>query len=499
MSRRWWSLVAVSLATFMTYLDNNVTNVAIPTIERSLHLSLAGLEWVVSSYILVFAGLLLAGGRLADLFGRRRLFLIGLAVFTLASLAAGLAGSGSVLIGARVVQGLGAALVVPSTLAIIMATFKDVRERTTAIGVWTAIGAMALAFGPLIGGFISQHLHWGWIFFINVPVGIAAFLIAVASVGESRDPAVVRRLDVPGLISSSVALFALTYALIEGHDMGWTSALILGSFALAALAGAVFALIESRTAHPMVEMRLFRSRVFAGGTVTMMLWAFGIFGIYFFTSIYLQSILGFSPTKAGLAFVPMALCMALFAGLAGPVSRVLRPGQTVAIGMAVMAVGLYMFSRLGAGATFASLLPGFLVFGAGAGMMNVPLTNAVLHSMPAERSGVASALLNASREVAGLLGITIIGAVLRSRQGSALQHGARPAAAYLDGYHAGLMVTVVLIAAGAVVSYLALRLIPRQVAAGGSAPAESAEPSGSAGPEVGAPAESETAPEPALR
>jgi EmrB/QacA subfamily drug resistance transporter len=491
MSRRWWSLVAVSLATFMTYLDNNVTNVAIPTIERSLHLSLAGLEWVVSSYILVFAGLLLAGGRLADLYGRRRLFLVGLAIFTLASLGAGLAGSGAVLIGARLVQGLGAAMVVPTTLAIIMATFKDVRERTTAIGAWTAIGAMALAFGPLIGGFISQHLHWGWIFFINVPVGIAAFVIAVLSIQESRDPSVVRHLDVPGLISSAIALFALTYGLIEGHDKGWTSALILGAFALAAVAGTAFAVIESRTAHPMVEMRLFRSRVFAGGTITMMLWAFGIFGIYFFTSIYLQTILGFSPTKAGLAFVPMALCMALFAGLAGPVSRVLRPGQTVAIGMAVMAVGLYVFSRLGAGATFTSLLPGFLIFGAGAGMMNVPLTNAVLHSMPAERSGVASALLNASREVAGLLGITIIGAVLRSRQGTALQHGAHPAAAYLDGYHAGLIVTVALIAAGAVVSYLALRRIPRQQPAGGPVPATAAELSGSAEPEL--------AREPALR
>jgi EmrB/QacA subfamily drug resistance transporter len=484
MSRRWWSLVAVSLATFMTYLDNNVTNVAIPTIQRSLHLSLAGLEWVVSSYILVFAGLLLAGGRLADVYGRRRLFLAGLSIFTLASLGAGLAGSGAVLIGARLVQGLGAALVVPTTLAIIMATFRDVRERTTAIGAWTAIGAMALAFGPLIGGFICQHLHWGWIFFINVPIGVVTFAIAAIAIQESRDPSVVRHLDVPGLITSAIALFSLTYALIEGHDKGWTSALILGSFVLAAAAGAVFAVIESRTAHPMVQMQLFRSRVFAGGTVTMMLWAFGIFGIYFFTSIYLQAILGFSPTKAGLAFVPMALCMALFAGLAGPVSRVLRPNQTVAIGMTVMATGLYLFSRLGGGATFASLMPGFLIFGAGAGLMNVPLTNAVLHAMPPQRSGVASALLNASREVAGLLGITIIGAVLRSRQGAALQGGAHPAVAYLDGYHSGLIVTVALIAAGAVVSYLALRRLPRQPATAGVAPATAAELSGSAEPEL---------------
>ena len=223
MPRRWWTLVAVSLATFMTYLDNNVINVAIPTIQRSLHLSIAGLEWVVSSYILVFAGLLLAGGGVADLYGRRRLFLIGLSVFTLASLAAGLAGSGGVLIGARLLQGLGAAILVPTTLAVIVATFDDAAERTRAIGAWAAISALALACGPLIGGFISQHLHWGWIFFINVPIGVVTFVVAVLAMGESRTPAAVRRLDLPGLVASAVALFSLTYALIEGHDKGWTS------------------------------------------------------------------------------------------------------------------------------------------------------------------------------------------------------------------------------------------------------------------------------------
>jgi EmrB/QacA subfamily drug resistance transporter len=457
MSRRWWSLVAVSLATFMTYLDNNVTNVAIPTIQRSLHLSLSGLEWVVSSYILVFAGLLLAGGRLADLFGRRRLFLIGLSVFTLGSLWAGLSGSGAELIAARVVQGLGAALVVPTTLMIIMATFTAARERTTAIGIWTAIGAMALAFGPLIGGFISQHFHWGWIFFINVPVGIVTFAIALAATSESRDLSVVRRLDVPGLITSTVALFSLTYALIDGGDKGWTSPLILGAFALAAVAAVLFGVIESRTAHPMVDMRLFRSRVYAGGTVTMMLWAFGVFGIYFFTSIYLQTILGFSPTKAGLAFVPMAIALAVFASLAPLVAPRIGAHWTVSLGMAVMAAGLYLVARLGGGATFAGLMPGFVLFGAGAGLMNVPLTNSVLDSMPSEQSGIASALLNASREVAGLLGITVIGAVLRSRQGAASRHGASAPAAFLDGYHDGLLVTVGLLVFGAIVGYLALR------------------------------------------
>jgi EmrB/QacA subfamily drug resistance transporter len=457
MHRRWWILVAVSLATFMTYLDNNIVNVAIPTIQRDLHLSTAGLEWVVSSYILMFASLLLFGGRMADLFGRRRLFVIGLSVFTVSSLAAGLAGTGAELIAARVVQGLGAALLVPTTLAIIMATFTDAKERTRAIGTWAAIGALALALGPLLGGLISQHVHWGWIFFINVPIGLITLAIAIPVMQESRDGAAVRRLDVPGLVSSAVALFALTYALIEGPYKGWTTGLIAASFAVAVVAAAAFLWIEARVRYPMVDVRLFRSRVFGGGTVVMMLWAFGIFGIYFFTSIYLQTMLGFSPTKAGLAFVPMAVVLAISATVAPQVVPRLGAHRTVGLGMAVMAVGLYLIARLGGGATLASLQPGFLLFGAGAGMMNVPLTNAVLHSMPTERSGIASAVFNASRELAGLLGITVIGAVLSSRERNALAHGATTRHAYLDGYHVGLLVTVTLLAVGAVVGYVVLR------------------------------------------
>ncbi|HEY1917218.1 MAG TPA: MFS transporter, partial [Streptosporangiaceae bacterium] len=459
MARRWWTLVAVSLATFMTYLDNNVTNVAIPTIERNLHLSVAGLEWVVSSYVLVFAGLMLVGGRLADVFGRRRLFLAGLSIFTLSSLAAGLATSGGMLIGFRAVQGLGAALLVPTTLAIIIATFDDAKERTQAIGLWTAIGALALAFGPLIGGFISQNFHWGWIFFINVPVGVITFAMTLLWMDESRGRSASRRLDVPGLAASAVTLFALTYALIEGGDRGWTSAPILGSFVLAAVAAAAFVWIEARSAQPMVAVSLFRSRVFSGGTSVMMLWAFGIFGIYFFTSLYLQDILGFSPVKAGLAFVPMALFLALFAGLSAPVAGRLGVRWTVALGLAIMTGGLYLFARQGLHVSYLALMPGFLVFGAGSGLMNAPLTSAVLDSMPSDRSGVASALMNASREVAGLLGITVIGAVLRSRQGVALRAGTDPARAFLDGYHAGLTVTIALSAAGIVVALLALRRI----------------------------------------
>jgi EmrB/QacA subfamily drug resistance transporter len=472
MHRRWWTLVAVSLATFMTYLDNNIVNVAIPTIQRSLHLSVAGLEWVVSGYVLVFAGLMLVGGRLADVFGRRLVFLIGLSVFTLSSLAAGLATSGGMLIAFRAAQGLGAALLVPTTLAIIIATFDDVRERTRAIGIWTAISALALGFGPLIGGFISQNFHWGWIFFINVPVGIVTFAMAVAWMAESRGRSASRRLDILGLASSAVALFALTYALIEGHTRGWTSAQILGSFAVAAAAALIFVLIEARSQHPMVQISLFRSRVFSGGTVVMMMWAFGVFGIYFFTSLYLQSILGFSPVKAGLAFLPMALVLAVFATISEQVAARISAHRTVALGLAIMAGGLYLFARQGLHASYAGLMPGFLLFGAGAGLMNVPLTNAVLESVPADRSGVASALINASREVAGLLGITVIGAVLSSREGAALRGGVAPARAFLDGYHAGLAVTLALIAAGIVVAMVTLRRTVRPAVPATPVPAE---------------------------
>jgi EmrB/QacA subfamily drug resistance transporter len=463
--RRWWALAAVSLATFMTYLDNNVVNVAIPTIQRSLHLSVSGLEWVVSSYLLTLAGLLLVGGRLADLYGRRRLFMIGIVAFTLSSLAAGLAASGGVLIASRAIQGVGAALLMPATLAILMAAFSDVRERSTAIGIWAAVSALALALGPVIGGVITQHIHWGWIFLINVPVGVITVAIAWPYVDESKAPGAVRRLDLPGLVTSALSLFALTYALIEGNARGWTSPLIVAAFAVAAVAAAAFGVIETRTENAMVDLRMFGRREFSGGTGTMMIWAFGILGIYFFTSLYLQQTLGFSPTKAGLAFVPMALCVALFASLAPRVEARAGSHRTVAFGMLLMVVGLLLFARLGQGAGLTDLLPGFMLFGAGAGLMNVPLTNAVMQSVPQDRSGVASALLNASREVAGLLGITVIGAVLRSRQTAALRTGASPLHAFLDGYHAGLLVTIALLAAGVAVSYLTLRPRPTAPAA----------------------------------
>jgi EmrB/QacA subfamily drug resistance transporter len=454
-TRRPWALLAVALATFMTYLDNNIVNVALPAIQRDLHLTTSGLEWIVSGYILVFAGLLLAGGRLADAFGRRRLFLIGLAVFTGASLVAGLAGSAGVLVAARAVQGLGAALVTPTTLAIISAAYPRPRERATAVGIWAGVGALALAVGPLLGGVLAQHASWGWIFEINIPVGLATLVLGAWAIPESREP-VRRRLDVPGLALSVVTLTALTWALIEGSPRGWTSAQVLGAFAVAAVAGVVFVVVEQHSTDPMVAVALFRDRVFSGGVVAMMLWAFGLFGIYFFTSLYLQGVLGFSPTEAGLAFLPMALCMVTGAVLSERIARALGAARVVGSAMVLMGIGIATVSLLGAGASYAALMPSFVVIGIGGGL-TTPLTATILGAMPGDRAGVASGLFNASREVAGLLGITVIGAILSARQSAAVRRGELPLDAFLSGYRLGLLVAAALVAVGGLAAWLALR------------------------------------------
>ena len=455
MNRNRWTLVAVGLATFMTYLDNNIVNVAIPDIQRELGLSTAGIEWVVSSYILTFAGLLLAGGRLADAFGRRRLFLIGLAIFTASSLFAGLATDATTLIAARGLQGIGAAAVTPTTLAIISATFTDPRERNAAVGVWGGVGALALAVGPVLGGLLTQHVSWEWIFWINVPFGIATIALGAWAIQESREDEA-RGLDLAGLGLSTVSLFALTWALIEGHGRGWTSTAILSAFAVAALAALAFVAVERRVAEPMVDVSLFARREFTGGIVALMLWAFGLFGIYFFTSLYLQGVLGFSPTKAGAAFVPMAVLMAVSAVVSDRVAARFGAYRSTGFGMLAMGLAIGSVSLLGADASFWSLMPSFAVIGL-AGGMTIPLTATVLGVMPTSQAGVASAVFNASREVAGLLGITVIGAVLTSRQGAALADGKAPVDAFLTGYRSGLLLAGALVMAGGVVAFTALR------------------------------------------
>jgi EmrB/QacA subfamily drug resistance transporter len=459
---RRWTLIAVALATFMTYLDNNIINVAIPTIQRDLGLSQSGVEWVVSAYILAFAGLLLAGGRLADVFGQKRLFMTGLTVFTVASLAAGLSGQVDILIASRAVQGLGAALLTPTTLAILATTFPGRAEQARAVGAWSAVGAVALAVGPLLGGLLSQHVSWHWIFFINVPVGVATLALAALAI-SSVDRGARRRIDVHGVATSAAALLTLTYALIQGPQVGWGSPTVVASFAITAAALVTFVVLERRVADPMLDLSLFANRTFTGATIALMLWAFGLFGIYFYTSLYLQHVLGFSPTTAGAAFVPMALLIATGAAISDRLATWIGAYRVVGIAMALMGGGILSVSLLGSGTTFVQLMPSFAVIGLGGGL-TTPLTSTILKTMPSDRSGVASAVFNASREVAGLLGITVIGVVLRIRQTAELHHGHAPLSAFLSGYRLGLVTAGLLVTAGAAAAWLSLREPPVDMA-----------------------------------
>ncbi|MEU4323591.1 DHA2 family efflux MFS transporter permease subunit [Nonomuraea dietziae] len=449
MDMRWWALGAVTLGTFMTYLDNNISNVSLPTIQRDLGLTLSGLEWVATGYMLVFAGLMLVGGRLADVIGKRRTFLIGLAVFTLSSMGAGLAPDGATLIAARAVQGVGAALLTPTALALISSIFPDPRERGAAVGVWTASGALSMALGPATGGFISQNLHWGWIYLINVPIGVATFALALWAIRPDAHR-VRHSLDLPGLVTSAIALFALTFGLIEG----WNLPLV----AVTAGSAAAFVLIESRSKQPMIDVSLFRSRVFTGGTLAMGLWSFGVFGIYFFSALWLQNSLGFTPVEAGAAFVPMALVMAVVALQSQRLARLLGNAQTVALGLGLMAVAVLGISSVGADGGYLDVLPWFLLYGLGGGML-VPLTTMILGALPAERAGVASGVLNVSREVFGLLGITVLGAILSARQSQST---------FLAAYQSTLVIAAIIVAVGVPVALFSLRRTAQAAMAGAS-------------------------------
>jgi len=454
--RRWWTLAAITAATFMPYLDNNIVNVALPTIQRDLGLTTAGLEWVVSGYILVFASLMLAGGRLADVYGRRRLFLAGIATFTVASLLAGLSADGAILILSRAVQGVGAALLVPIGLALLPAAFPDERERGLAVGIWSGVGALSLALGPLAGGFISEQWHWGWIFLINVPIGVLAYTLSAAVIRECRVTRTRRRLDLPGMALSAVTLFTVTYVLIEGDSQGWTSPRMLVLFIIAIVAAVLFVVAEAHSVDPMIDVRLLRDRVFVGGTLALGLWAFGVFGIYFFSALYLQNVLGFSPVKAGITFVPMAIATAVFAAVSGPIAQRLGTHRTVAGALALMALALLGVASVGGNGSVAELMPWILAYGVGAGLI-VPLTATILNLLPAERESVASGVLNVSREVFGLLGVTVLGAVLGARQSAQEGHGVPPLQAFLSGYQLALVFAAAILAVGVPVSLRALR------------------------------------------
>ncbi len=453
--RKWWTLVAVAFGLFMIMLDNTVVNVALKAIQDDLKISVSSLEWVVNAYFLTFAVLMLTGGKLADRYGRRRIFIAGLAVFTASSLACGLAPSGEMLIAARAVQGVGAAMMNPATLSIITTTFPP-KQRGMAMGIWVGVSAVALALGPITGGLLTEHAHWSWIFFINVPIGAAAIAAARVVIRESKDTSHEQRLDLPGLVSSGVALFALTYALIEANNKGWTSTEILSLFAVAAVGLAAFVALEHRQRLPMLDLSLFRNRTFTGANLTMLLVALSMFGVFFYVSLFVQGVLGYSPVQAGASFLPMTLCIIFFAPVAGRLSDRLGSRWLMGGGMLLVSASLALFSLLDGGSTFWNLLPALLVGGAGMAMAMTPTTAAAMGSVAVDKAGVGSGVLNSMRQVGGSLGVAIMGAILGSYVSAPPASPAYPTQ-FVDGFQAALHVAAGIAFAAAVVALATVR------------------------------------------
>src|SRR6059058_3664546 len=452
-NRRWWTLGALSFALFMIMLDNTIVNVALPAIKNDLHIGVSELEWVVTAYALTFAVLLLTGGKLGDLLGRRLIFTIGLVVFTASSLACGLSSSATELIGARAVQGVGSALMMPATLSIITATFAA-RERGMAIGIWAGVSAMALAIGPLLGGVITEHISWNWIFYVNVPIGLLGILASIVVVPESKDTSHEQRLDLPGLLASGIGLLALVYALIEAHHYGWTSATILGLFAVAASALTAFVLLEQRQRLPMLDLTLFRNGTFVGANLVAILVTMAMFGIFVFFPIYMQTFRGWSPIQAGAALLPWTLMVVIFAPIAGKLSDRVGSRWLMAGGMTVVAICCLDLSMITLQSSFWNLLPAFVLGGLGMSFVMTPMSAAATGAAPVAKAGVASGVLNTFRQVGVALGIGIMGAIVADR---AAAHGGPPPQAFVYGLTFGMRVSAVICLGAAVAAATLVR------------------------------------------
>ena len=456
-NRKWWTLAAVAVGLFMIMLDNTVVNVALPSIQQDLGVSPSELEWVVNAYALTFGVLLLSGGKLADMLGRRRIFIVGLVVFTGASLWCGLAGGATSLIAARTLQGIGAALMNPATLSIITATFPPER-RGTAIGIWAGVSALALAIGPLLGGLLTQDISWSWIFFINIPVGVAGVLAARLFIDETRDTSPEQRLDLPGLVSSAVGLFALTYGLIETNDHAWGSTRVLTLFAVGVVALGIFVVLELRQRNPMLDMSLFRNPTFSGANTVMFLVGLAMFGIFFYNSLFLQRVLGYGAIKTGATFLPLTVLIILVAPVAGKLSDRIGPRWLMGGGMTLLAASLLLFGMLDANSSWWDILPGLVVGGLGMAITMAPTTAAAMSSVPVDKAGVGSAVINSMRQVGGSLGIAVMGALVATSV-SVSPIDPHYATEFVPGYHRALHVGAALLLAGAVIAVVTVRRV----------------------------------------
>ncbi len=410
-NRRWWTLAAMCFALFMIMLDNTVVNVALPSIQRDLGADLAALEWTVNAYTLTFAVLLVTGGRLGDIFGRRRMFLFGVVVFAVSSAAIGLAPTDLALVIGRAVQGIGAAFMMPATLSIITNAFPP-QERGKAIGTWAGVSAMALAIGPVVGGFLTEQVSWRAIFFLNLPVAAGAIAVTLFATRESRDESVERSIDVPGIVTLTLGLGALVLALVEGNQWGWGSAEIIALIATAVIGIGAFVIIELRQRAPMVDFAFFRSRSFLGANIVAFSVSFAMLAMFFFIALYMQNILGYSPLEAGVRFLPTTLVLIVMGPIAGRLADRIGPRIPMVAGLLAAGGSLFWQSQLDVDSGFGFLLPSFVLMGIGMGLVMSPMSTAAMNAVDKAKAGVASGVLSMSRMVGGTFGVAVLGALV---------------------------------------------------------------------------------------
>jgi EmrB/QacA subfamily drug resistance transporter len=409
--RKWWTLIAVSVAIFMLLLDITVVNVALPDIQRSLHSSFSDLQWVVNAYSLTLAAFLLTAGALADRFGRRLVFVTGLVVFTASSAACGLAGSPLALNLARAVQGAGGAMMFATSLALIAGAFHG-KERGLAFGVYGGVIGGAVAVGPIVGGLITSGIGWEWIFFVNVPIGIAAVFLTLSQVSESRDPNA-RGVDWQGLVTFSGSLFLLVFALIEGNEKGWGSARIVGFLVGSLVLIVLFVIVERRQERPMLDLTLFQKPAFAGASIVAFAVSSSMFSMFLYLTLYIQDVLGYGPLQAGLRFLPITLLSFFVAPIAGRLSVRVPVRLLLGSGLLLVSGGLLTMTAVDASSSWTVLVPGFILAGAGIGLINPPLASTAVGVVHHSRSGMASGINNTFRQVGIATGIAGLGAIFQ--------------------------------------------------------------------------------------
>jgi EmrB/QacA subfamily drug resistance transporter len=455
--RKWLALALLATVQFMVVLDIAIVNVALPSIQVDLGFSQENLQWVISAYALFFGGFLLLGGRAADLLGRRRLFIAGLVVFSAASMASGLAWSDEALIVARAIQGLGAAIITPAALSILMTTFAEGNERNVALGVWGAVGAFGAVAGVLLGGILTDLLSWEWVFYINVPVGLAALALTPLLLTESRD-AHVKSFDALGAVLVTSGLTTLVYAITQANSYGWSSAETIGLFTAAVVLIAAFIGWEARAKEPLMPFSIFRIRTVAAANIAGLILGTVTFSMFLMLTLYMQQVLGYSPMKTGVAYLAVAATAIVWSTVAAQLVNHVGVKPVIAAGMTFLTLGLLFFTQVSVGGSYVSdLLPGFLVIAAGLGFSFVPISIAALAGVQSAEAGLASGLFNTSQQIGGALGIAALSAIATSTTEDAVASGTAVPNALTDGFEKAFIWGALVAAAGIVVALVLVR------------------------------------------